>query len=76
MNHNQPLPFTDLEIERLQSAAAYLPEARRANFLRSVANVLGDTSEWSVADFERAICKTLSMFGVSAPRPKYQYARR
>lgn len=64
-----PLAFTDEMMDRLASAAALLPPNARGDFMRSVANRVGDLPyEAGLPEIEQAIAFVLNCRGISIGR--------
>jgi hypothetical protein len=63
-----PISFSDVELDRIRDAAPLLPVERRNQFLRNVANRLGDLQAPTYADIELAITSVLSAHGIAVSR--------
>jgi hypothetical protein len=63
------LSFDDTQLDRLYAAAELVPQPRRDNFLKSVANILGGLHhDPSTADVEHAIAFVLNGYGIIGGR--------
>jgi hypothetical protein len=70
-----PLSFSDVEMDRVRSAAAMLPnERRRGDFLKLISNRLGSLPyNPQPADIENAIVYALGELGVAVGRGTFGF---